>query len=335
MLLPALYAAARANPQHRFTFLTQPFLTSLLINPPANLEAMAIDTKREERSLWGLLRYAERLRAERFDYLVDLHSVLRTRVLRFCTSFLSPTRSLGLCKPRSGRHRLLAARPRDLTPLPSMLGLYVKVLREAGLTVPEPIEPIVLGEMSSFHRDALAPYFSGLRGGARFCLGIAPFASTEAKTYDPNQMQRLLALLAARGRYQIYLFGGLSEAEELERWAAAVGATSLAGKLGLHDELYAISQLDVMLSMDSANAHLAAMVGVPVLSVWCATHPAAGFGALGQTSERCLQPEGMPCRPCSIFGQVDRCVLGDMPCRRALSSEALAKQIDFFTQMRL
>jgi ADP-heptose:LPS heptosyltransferase len=32
-----------------------------------------------------------------------------------------------------------------------------------------------------------------------------------------------------------------------------------------------------MISMDSANMHLASLYGVPVISIWGATHPFAGF----------------------------------------------------------
>lgn len=327
MLLPALYAVSRANPQHGFTLLTQPFLTSLLVNPPANLEAMAIDIRREERSVWGLLRYAERLRKERFDYLIDLHSVLRTWLLGLASCVWSPTRWYRLRKPRAARRRLLYANPRELRAVPPMLNLYVQTLRRSGLDLPADIPPISLGEMSTFHQEVLDPYFAS-EASEILRLGIAPFASVEAKTYDLVQMQELVGQLSASGRYRIYLFGGRSEAKELEIWAARYGAISLAGRLGLHDELYAMSLLDLMLSMDSANAHLASMVGIPVLSIWCATHPAAGFIPLGQSQESCLQPDEMPCRPCSIFGKVGHCALGDMPCRRALLPNVIAERID-------
>jgi ADP-heptose:LPS heptosyltransferase len=50
----------------------------------------------------------------------------------------------------------------------------------------------------------------------------------------------------------------------------------MAGKLKLQQELQLISNLDVMLSMDS-GMHIAAMLGVKVITLWGATHPYAGF----------------------------------------------------------
>jgi len=124
MLIPLLYAVARANEQHEFILLTQPFFTELLLDAPDNVEGMAIDIRRgEERSFLGLLRYARRLRHEHFDAVLDLHDVLRTKVLRSILRLTGvPTQHL--IKPREGRRRLVAdSATKDLTPLPPMGGL--------------------------------------------------------------------------------------------------------------------------------------------------------------------------------------------------------------------
>ena len=45
-----------------------------------------------------------------------------------------------------------------------------------------------------------------------------------------------------------------------------------------------------MLSMDSGNAHIAAMYGVPTITLWGVTHPFAGFMPFGQPIERAILP---------------------------------------------
>ena len=83
-----------------------------------------------------------------------------------------------------------------------------------------------------------------------------------------------------------------------------------------------------MISMDSANMHLASMVGTRVFSVWCCTHPAAGFLGIGQRLEDCLQPEDAPRRPCSIFGDNKHCHTGpDFACSRALRPERILEAV--------
>jgi len=64
-----------------------------------------------------------------------------------------------------------------------------------------------------------------------------------------------------------------------------------------------MAQLDVMLSMDSGNGHLAAMYGVPVVSLWGVTHPYAGFAPFKQETHCILSDrEEYPAIPTSIYG---------------------------------
>lgn len=328
MLLPILYSVARANPKHEFTLLTQPFLANLLLSPPDNLEAMTIDTKGEERRLWGLCLYLDRLREERFGLYLDLHDVLRTKLIR-CSLMLSGSKVLHLEKPRAERKALL--RPegqKDLRTYISMPECYRDVFRRAGLVVPEATPPIQL-EPEAYSTSLKEDYPEAFQDSP--IIGIAPFASTESKTYDLVLLEQVVERLSHQ-EVNVYLFGGRGkEAEQLQTWAERYPhVRSLAGKLDLADELALISRLKVMISMDSANMHFASLVGCPVISIWCATHPAAGFLGIGQRLEDCLQNEVLSCRPCSIFGKVKRCIKGNMPCRRGVSPEQILEKIAFY-----
>ena len=100
----------------------------------------------------------------------------------------------------------------------------------------------------------------------------------------------------------------------------AVGRTS-----GLAAELELMRGLDVMLSMDSANMHLASLVGTRVVSVWGATHPYAGFLGWGQRAEDCVQKD-LPCRPCSIYGSKP-CRYSDYRCLNSITPEEIVKAV--------
>ena len=336
MLLRLLYAVARANEQHDFILLTQPFMTELLVDPPDNLEAMAIDTRREERSLLGLMRYARRLRLERFDAVLDLHDVLRTKLLRRYLSLWGiPVRHL--VKPRRERRALLhrpAGAP--IQPVPPMWTLYRKVFVEAGLEVPDLPPPIALHPslLETFAR--LHPELVQTPRG-RLRLGIAPFASTVAKTYAPERMKEVLTALVKDGRFELYLFGAPGrEAQQLEAWAKELPELrTVAGLLDFSEELLLIATLDAMLSMDSANMHLASLVGVRCFSIWCCTHPAAGFLGIGQQLEDCLQPEGMEHRPCSIFGDNKECHSEGLSCSEAMPSAQVVQHITAWADTQL
>ena len=59
-----------------------------------------------------------------------------------------------------------------------------------------------------------------------------------------------------------------------------------------------------MLSMDSGNAHIAAMLGVKVITIWGVTHPFAGFSPFNQPLGNALTADiGLfPKLPTSVYG---------------------------------
>ena len=99
--------------------------------------------------------------------------------------------------------------------------------------------------------------------------------------------------------------GGTKELQELSSWDSGLGnCINTAGKLGFAEELALISNLDLMVSMDSANAHLAANYAVPTLTLWGLTHPYAGFYPFGQDPENALlsDRDRFPGIPTSVYG---------------------------------
>ena len=79
---------------------------------------------------------------------------------------------------------------------------------------------------------------------------------------------------------------------------------SVAGKLDFKDELALISNLELMLAMDSGNGHLAAMFAVKVITIWGVTHPFAGFVPFHQPEDFQLTADRdqYPKIPTSIYG---------------------------------
>ena len=199
--------------------------------------------------------------------------------------------------------------------------------------------------------------------GRRASYGVAPFAAHKGKIYPTEKMEQVVELLSHRGR--VVLFGGKGEEEDIMRvWAKKYnnvelardviskdgfsgysgvsghsGLSSDSGPLppgggrvgavgrtsGLAAELELMRGLDVMLSMDSANMHLASLVGTRVVSVWGATHPYAGFLGWGQRAEDCVQKD-LPCRPCSIYGSKP-CRYGDYRCLNSITPEEIVKAV--------
>jgi ADP-heptose:LPS heptosyltransferase len=101
--------------------------------------------------------------------------------------------------------------------------------------------------------------------------------------------------------------------------------TSLVSRFELKKELILMSHLDVMLSMDSANMHLAFLTHTPVVSIWGATHPYAGFSGLQVEGSEIVQVP-MDCRPCSIYGNKP-CYKGNYECMYNIQPQDIAATV--------
>jgi ADP-heptose:LPS heptosyltransferase len=119
-------------------------------------------------------------------------------------------------------------------------------------------------------------------------------------------MQKVIDGLAENKNQKIFLFGGGEKEIQLlnQLQSQHENVIVLAGKLKFKQELEVISNLDIMLSMDSGNAHIAAMLGIKVITLWGATHPYAGFKPFNQPDDYCLTSdrEKYPLLPTSIYG---------------------------------
>jgi ADP-heptose:LPS heptosyltransferase len=324
MTIPAIYSAARANPQDHFTVLTQVFLIPVFINRPANVEITGINTFGAEKSLGGLLRFARAYATYDFDKVLDLHAVLRTRIIGLLFR-LRGKPVFVIDKARKERRQLTRKKNKVYKPLRPVSERYADVFRAAGLTYTDTFRFLF--------DDLPAPTLSPATDVPDFpkegkWIGIAPFARHAGKIYPLENMERVVAILSAREGFHLFLFGGRGQEQAvLEEWAGRYpGVRSVAGRYALDGELLLISRLDVLLCMDSANMHFASLAGTRVVSVWGATHPYAGFYGYRQRPEHAIQLD-MPCRPCSIYGQKP-CYRGDHACMTGIRPEMIVSRIE-------
>ena len=181
-------------------------------------------------------------------------------------------------------------------------------------------EEKVLSEKEEVKAESLKPR------GEKW-IGIAPFAAHKGKIYPLEKMERVIELLLEREpNCRIFLFGGGAEERELlTQWESRHDRCTCALLGSLYNELVLMSHLDTMVSMDSANMHLASLTGTRVVSVWGATHPFAGFMGWNQSSADAVQTT-LPCRPCSIFGNKP-CLHGDYPCLNSITPEEIVERV--------
>ena len=297
MLVPVVRALAEEHPEMEITMLSQERMKDLFADMPKNVTFVGVDLRKT-----ALRDVVKALGT--YDYVADMHGVWRSLYIRTAMRL----RGARVATIRKGRFaRFLFTHGMTHKPLQHSTTLYCGVLYSLGLVCKNSeISPKIV-------RSA----------GRKSGIGIAPFAAHEGKRYPLERMEQVVAMLSEKNE-QVVLFGSKAEAEVLEKWAEKYkGVESVAGKMSLGEELELMSKLRVMVSMDSANMHLASLVGTRVVSIWGATHPNAGFLGIGQRENDCIQ-RNLKCRPCSIYGK-RKCKYGDYRCMDIAPEEIIAK----------
>ncbi|MDT0642155.1 glycosyltransferase family 9 protein [Zunongwangia sp. F363] len=299
MVVPVLRKLVSTYPKIKVTVLTRGFFMPMFANIP-NVSVYEADVNGVHSGIIGLGRLAKELRDEEIDMVADLHDVLRSNVLNSVFYLFGiPVKQID--KGRKEKKALTRLENKVFQPLQSTHQRYADVFEALGY----PIDLENHDFKHSLPLSAEVEYFAGSHD--KKWLGIAPFAQHASKSYPSDLMEEVLRQLQNNQNIGIFLFGGgAAELPKLQEWEKTFpGIHSVAGKFTFEEELALISNLDAMLSMDSGNGHIAAMYGVPVITVWGLTHPYAGFVPFNQPLENSILPdlEKYPLIPTSIYGK--------------------------------
>ena len=325
MMVPVVWSLAQQYPDVRITVLSRKFARPLFDDLAPNVNFMEADVSKEYHGVRGLNALYRRLVAKQFTKVADLHSVIRSDYLRLRFN-LGRYRVEHLIKNRSLRRKLISGKSR--TQLPTSFENYAAVFERLGYPVDlrqfRSIFPAEGGNLN------LLPAEIGPRKSFEQWIGIAPFAAHEGKIYPPRLMEQVInQLIQQYPQARIFLFGrGEQEDKYFQLWCAQYRQCTWVGKYceGMYQELILMSHLNVMVSMDSANMHLASLTGIPVVSVWGATHPMAGFLGYNQNPDNVIQID-LECRPCSIFGNKP-CHRVDYACLQNIPPERIVERIN-------
>ena len=315
MTVPVLRALLRLYPELNITVLTRAFFEPFF-RDIKNLEVLHAEVNGKHKGIFGLYKLARELNKNRYYVIADLHNVLRTKILK---KFLRSKRFITIDKGRKEKRALTSGKV--FKPLKATHQRYVDVFDALGypIDLSNPIFPerVVLNENL---QDLIGEKTQKL-------IGIAPLAASEGKMYPLELMKIVIDKLSRN--YKIILFGGGQKEtlvlNELENTFENV--ISVAEKLGLNEEMDIISNLDLMVSMDSGNAHIAAMLGIRTITIWGVTHPYAGFTPFNQPEDYALLADRnqFPKNPTSIYG--NKCPENYKEASRSIAPQTIIDKI--------
>lgn len=324
LLAPVVYSVASHYPKDRFQVMTRQAYAPIFDHLGFNVSIVPVNTNKKHKGVLGLLKMVMTAVGGRYTHVADTHDVLRSKVIRFFTALTFAKTA----KIDKGRHEkeLMISTKKTSPFLKHATERYLSVFEKLGFPAEMVFENLYDFKIIDF--SYLNNVVKEKRGQ---WIGIAPFAQHQGKIYPVQQMEKVVAMLSKRENTTLFLFGaGDKELEIIKKWEREYpNIISHHDKLKLDREILLISYLDVMISMDSANMHLASLVEVPVVSVWGATHPALGFYGYRQDLDNAVQLD-LACRPCSVFGNAPCQFTGkdEYKCLNLIEEDSIINRIE-------
>lgn len=263
------------------------------------------------------------LRAEKYDYVVDLHNNLRSWQVK-----------VGLSPLRTGRRLLsrtfhkinfakwLMVRTKiDRLPRRHIVERYIDTVRPLGVEydgrgldffIPESTA-VDLEELAQVYGRDYPEWAQALRAGRYLCLVIGAAHATKRLTTE--QLRKLAADLPK----PVLLLGGPAD-QTIGRLVATdqPGVLDVSGRYSLHGSASLVARSAGLITHDTGLMHIGAALRRPMVSVWGNTIPQFGMYPLypsGADQNTTFEVGGLRCRPCSKIGYA-QCPQGHFRCMR-------------------
>lgn len=321
LCLPIIKSVLDLNPKVEITFVTRKEFSFLYKDIP-RLKIYEANFSGQHKGVFGLWKlFRELNQLDNFDYICDLHQVTRSQILNLFF-FQKPVFKIN--KERMQK-KYFMKNPESAF-LKHTTQRYLDLFRNIKLNLPQTTEELISYGYTVIASNEKVQELQKIINGYP-AIGIAPFAKHFTKTWPFEYFEKLIILLKSFN-VKVLLYGGPEDEAKLKPWEKLnPNVTCLAGNYSLEEELALMKNLDLMITMDSANMHFAMLCGAPSLSIWGATHPGFGFYPLDKRAQILQVPTTeLSCRPCSLFGG-PTCPEGHFECMFRLKPELVLAKI--------
>lgn len=260
--------------------------------------------------LSGLRGLRRELRPEQYDYVLDLHNVPRTRILRRGLG-----RQVSVINKRTFRRWLLVRFKIDmLKRAPDIIGRYFETAKSLGIS-----------------DNGSAPHLAVLPSNDSKKIAIAPGARHWNKRWPAEYFQEVAKTLIERG-WEVVFFGSEAERGLIDEICSVLpsGYTSVIGEPDLALVARSLANCEIVITNDSGLMHLASAVGTPVVVLFGPTVRQFGFAPRAAPAMHpksvVLEVEGLNCRPCTAIGS-DHCPEKHFRCMKEITPQRVLESI--------
>jgi len=292
--LPGVEVHFLTKPAFRYIYDNNPYLDKLLL-----LQDSLSATVKE-------------IKAEQYDYIIDLHSNLRTAIIKLRTGIKSSTYN----KQRVSKWLSLKFKLKLVKPL-HLVERYLKTVQFLGvINDGKPIDYYIkkdhqLSELlPATHQQYIA-----------FVIGATHFTKRM-----PNDKA---ISICNKINLPVVLLGGNDVKTNGDEIAQATGAHvyNACGITSLDESVYLISKAERIIGFDTGLTHIAEAFNKPIVSIWGSTVPELLGVQPYMVNKALISGVELPCRPCSKFGR-SACPLGHFKCMKDIDEKRVINFIN-------
>lgn len=300
---PVVRALYRAIPEASIHFVTRIRYTSLLEHHPHIHTIHGYSSSGPDKA-----RLRQVLREEKFDLVIDLHAVPRSRALR-----RGLAHRVHVYQKQSWRWLALVGLKwnlyRSVLPIPER---YLAAVPDLGLKadqeglelyLPPTLSELVLQMLIERGWDGRTPI-----------IALCPGARHATKRWPEQHHADLLRRIREHSHSTVVLLGGPEDTAILRD--PGEGVIDLRGRLTLLETAAVMDACTVVVTNDSGLMHMATARRRPVVALFGSTVREFGFYPY-QADATVLEIPGLPCRPCTHIGRA-RCPQGHFRCMEDL-----------------
>jgi ADP-heptose:LPS heptosyltransferase len=273
-------------------YLTKSSYVSLLKNNPYIDSVYQIDNSISE--------VIADLKKEKYDYVIDLHSNLRTQILKFRLGM--PAKSFNKLNMEKF---MLTNFKLDKMPKIHIVDRYLETVKHLGVKNDNQGLDFFLSandklDISIFPKNYIV-----------FVIG-----GQHATKILPNE--KIISIIKKVNK-PVLLIGGPEDAHKGEEIAKACDkVVNTCGKYSILQSASLVQQATMVITHDTGMMHIAAAFNKKIYSVWGNTVPEFGmYPYLESEQSKRIEVKGLNCRPCSKIGY-DKCPKGHFKCMQEI-----------------
>jgi len=279
-----------------------------------------------------LRRLVIKLRARKYDLIIDIHNSLRSRYARW---FARAKRVTVINKKIIARFLLVRFKWNLYRTITSVADRYLETVRRFGVhndqnglevSIPDDLALSVRVRLEKFRLEKY-----------KLIIGIAPSARHATKRWLPERYVDLGVALEKKYHLKIFIFGSKDEHEYCSDIAqminAALGAPvaeSIAGIFTLLEDAVVMDRCDIIVCNDTGLLHMASARKRKVVAIFGSTVRELGFFPY-QTEHRVVERKELACRPCSHIGQA-QCPKGHFRCMNDIGVDDVFNAVQSLVQ---